>query len=717
MKMAMRLLLLMPILAWTLQAEKVPGLGTANFPTSTKSAAAQHEFVRGLLLLHLFEYPDAAKAFVAAEKLDPGFAMAYWGEAMTFNHPVWNELDMKAGEAALAKFGATPEARASRISDARERAYMGAVEILYTDKGTKPERDARYAQAMERMSKAYPADDEVQLFYSLALLGRSEGVRDVPTYLKAAAIAKAAFARNPDHPGAAHYWIHGMDDPQHAAGALEAAHALSKIAPNAGHAQHMCSHIFMALGMWDDVVDANVNAMRVVDEHARAAGQPEIDCGHYDIWLEYGYYQQGRVKDGDRTLAECKRSGAEATAKQPAKARGVNASLVDMRGIAVIEREDWAGTAATMKIDTDGLRPVGKGFDAFTTGYAAAMRSDKSLAVSSLATIRAMAEEERKAPDADSEDVKDLEILGKELSALLAGEGGDSESAIAQAREAAEMFDAMPIDFGPPPTVKPPDELMGELLLREKRYADARKAFETSLQRAPRRVESLMGLARAERAMGDDAAAQASYGELLTMWKNADPGYAWKAEAESYGGTHSQSTPVPSDAIASAVLPLPEAMRGGAGVVRLDADLQPVTLRKSTNGMVCIAERPGNTTFDVRCYHESFIPAVYRAFQLGYSVSGPKVEAEIKAGKLQITNQPTAGYRCLGPSSGYDPRTNSVRVPIRCWQSIHFPFHTAAEIGLPDEAEIPANQQSMIPYVMASGSYWAHVMIEHPATK
>ncbi len=300
MKMILRLLLLqLPILAGTLRAERVPGLGTANFPTSTQSAEAQHEFVHGLLLLHLFEYSDAAKAFATAEKLDPGFAMAYWGEAMTFNHPVWNEVDAKAGQAALAKFAATPEARASRIADPRERAYMGALEILYSGNGTKRERDGRYSEAMEQMSRAYPGDDEVHLFYSLALLGRSEGVRDVPTYLRAAAIAKAAFERNPDHPGAAHYWIHGMDDPQHAAGALEAARALSKIAPDAGHAQHMCSHIFMALGMWDDVVDANVNAMRVVDEHARAAGEPEIDCGHYDIWLEYGYYQQGRVKDAN----------------------------------------------------------------------------------------------------------------------------------------------------------------------------------------------------------------------------------------------------------------------------------------------------------------------------------------------------------------------------------------------------------------------------------
>jgi tetratricopeptide (TPR) repeat protein len=542
MKTILRLFLLLPITAGTLRAEKIPGLGTANFPTSTKSAAAQHEFIRGLLLLHVFEYPDAANAFVRAEKLDPGFAMAYWGEAMTFNHPVWNQLDVKAGQAALAKFGATPEARASRLADSRERAYMAAVQILYSGSGTKRERDGKYAVAMEQMSKAYPKDDEVQLFYSLALLGRSEGVRDVPTYLKAAAIAKAAFERNPDHPGAAHYWIHGMDDPQHAAGALVAARALSRIAPDAGHAQHMCSHIFMALGMWDEVVDANINAMRVVDEHDRAAGRPVIDCGHYDIWLEYGYYQQGRIKDGDRTLAECKRTGEVAAAQQPTRVHGVNASLVTMRGIAVIETEDWAGAAATMKVDMAGQEASGKGYDAFATGYAAAMRGDRELAASSLARVRAMEDEEKKSADSDPEDLQDLGIIASELDGLIAGQGGDLQKAIAQAQAAATTYHGMAFDFGPPVTVKPPDELLGDLLLRAKRAAEARQAFETSLQSAPRRTESLLGLARAESAMGDDAAALDSYGELLKIWKNADPGYAPKAEAASYVATHSRAS-------------------------------------------------------------------------------------------------------------------------------------------------------------------------------
>ena len=166
------------------RAETIPGLGTATFLTSTRSAAAEHEFMRGLLLLHLFEYDDAANSFIAAEKADPDFAMAYWGEAMTFNHPVWNEVDVQAGQAALAKFGPTPDARTQRIADPRERAWFSTVEILYSGVGSKPERDARYATAMQRLSRSYPKDDEARLFCALALLGKSEGVRDVPTYLR-----------------------------------------------------------------------------------------------------------------------------------------------------------------------------------------------------------------------------------------------------------------------------------------------------------------------------------------------------------------------------------------------------------------------------------------------------------------------------------------------------------------------------------------------------
>lgn len=172
--------------------------------------------------------------------------------------------------------------------------------------------------------------------------------------------------------------------------------------------------------------------------------------------------------------------------------------------------------------------------------------------------------------------------------------------------------------------------------------------------------------------------------------------------------------------IEAAVLPLPEQLRAGATVVRLDSSWQPQVLRQGTNGMVCIAERPdiggrpSNDKFDARCYRDTFIPVVYRAFALGYGVSGAKVGDEVKAGKLQLSNQPTAGYRCFGPISGYDAASNSLTSEVDCWESVHFPFQTAEGLGLPDQSVVPKNQTHGMPFVMGSGTYWAHVMIMHP---
>ena len=499
---AMRLMVAVLVLAACgLQAESIPGLGTATFPTSTKVSEAQHEFLRGLLLLHVFEYDDALKAFQAAEKLDPAFAMAYWGEAMTYNHPVWNQVDPAAGKAALAKFAATPEARAAKIGDAKERDYMDALEILYSDAGSKRDRDVKYADAFEKMAAKYPKDDEVQLFYSLALLGRNEGVRDVPAYLKAAAIAKAAFERNPQHPGAAHYWIHGMDDPQHAAGALVAARALSKIAPDAGHALHMCSHIFMAMGMWDDVIAANQNGIRVVDDQAKAQKRPVIDCGHYAIWLEYGFYQEGRRKEGDDAVAACERTGKAAlewTSAQPGDAAArdkkvasmqarVNNSLSEMRAISVIETKDWTGPAATA---LGSVADSKDGVAAFAIGYAAAQRGDRGTAENAL-------EQVQKAAKAGGDEAQALGVMAEMLHGLMLSKDGKAAEGIAEVRKAADEYAAMAFDFGPPVTVKPPHELLGEMLLEQKKPTEAKAAFAMALKFAPKRKLSVEGMGSA----------------------------------------------------------------------------------------------------------------------------------------------------------------------------------------------------------------------------
>jgi hypothetical protein len=247
-------------------------LGTISFPTSAKSAEAQQAFIRGMLLLHLFEYPFARDEFLTAQRIEPDFALAYWGEAMTYTHPVWDQQDAEAGRAALRKLAPTPELRLAKAPGAREQAFLGAIEALY-GQGSKAERDRAYARAMERMAARFPADHEVQLFHALALLGVYAGVRDVPAYMQVGAIAQAVFCANPQHPGAAHYLIHAVDDPDHAVLGLDAARALARMAPDAGHSLHMTSHIFTALGMWDDMVQANEAAVAVA---GRALGALQL---------------------------------------------------------------------------------------------------------------------------------------------------------------------------------------------------------------------------------------------------------------------------------------------------------------------------------------------------------------------------------------------------------------------------------------------------------
>ncbi|MBS0569875.1 MAG: hypothetical protein JSS28_04665, partial [Proteobacteria bacterium] len=417
---------------------------------------------------------------------------------------------------------------------ARERAYLAAVEILYSGKGTKKERDARYCEAMQKLAAAYPQDNNAQLFYSLALMGRNEGVRNEKDYLQAAAIAQRSFRVNPHNPGAAHYWIHGMDDPANAAGALEAAHALSKIAPDAGHAQHMTSHIFIALGMWDDVVAANVNAMRVVNAQARAAGKPEVDCGHYDEWLEYAYFQLGRRAEALRTLAACVKtlplgvawaqehaSTLHAEHSSPEQvSRHLRGSLLTMRGTAVIESRDWNGDAVKLAVDVTGLGAQAAWND-FALGYAAARRGDDAQVRKALADLHAWREKTPTSED-DPQLPGYLAIMDDALRGLVLIGQKHMEEGLAAIRAAAQRYDSMAYDFGPPVTFKPPRELLGRQLVQAGQDAQAVVEFQAALKKTPNRSLPLLGLAWAQTAVHDTAAAAATYRQLLANWHAAD---------------------------------------------------------------------------------------------------------------------------------------------------------------------------------------------------
>ena len=482
----------------------IPGLGTVSFPAATRSAAAESTFVRGVLLLHVFEYDDAAAAFRQAQRLDPGMVLAYWGEAMTYTHPVWDQQDRAAARAALARLAPTAAAREAKAATLWERGYLHAVDILYGD-GPKARRDTLYSQAMAALLATYPADDEARAFYALSLLGLTQGVREVPTYLHAAAIAESIFARNPRHPGAAHYWIHGMDDPDHAADALPAARALADIAPDAAHAQHMTSHIFMALGMWDDVVRANENATRVVAAARRAAGHGPTYCGHYNYWLEYGYLQLGRLDDARTLMEHCETQAQPARGDPRDPDNSSLGSAVVMWTRYVIDAHAWSGTVVQWTPDF-GDAAAARATWAFTRGLAAAMRGDLPATRTAAETFEQarthlLAEIARAAePDPnDAEYEKRLGVLGLELQAgiQLASAPADTDAAIALLRRATALENSMAFAFGPPDVDLPSYELLGDVLLAHGRFAEAAQELQAALHRTPGRISVVRALQRA----------------------------------------------------------------------------------------------------------------------------------------------------------------------------------------------------------------------------
>lgn len=447
----------------------IEGLGSISFPNSG-NAAAQPAFVRGVLLLHSFEYEAAAEAFREAQKADPSFALAYWGEAMTYNHSLWRAQERAAALKALAKLGETPDARAAKAPTDRERQYLAAVDALYGE-GTKHDRDDAYMRAMGRLMEAYPDDMEARAFYGLSILGSRDGVRDFATYMRAAAVVQPVIDANPDHPGAAHYLIHAFDDPIHAPLGLPAARKYATIAPGAAHAQHMTTHIFVALGMWDDVIAANIRASDAQDADNAKRGRPANVCGHYSSWLQYGYLMKGDAVKASALMDKCH-------ARMSEKPSGGEVSyFVSMRARQILDTEDWS--LASKWIWTP---PSGGTEDAradawtyeFANAFAALRRGDAAPARALLA----------KPIPSDSPTT----LHAQELRGLVAIAAGKTDEGLGLLRAAAAAEDGSPFEYGPPAVVKPTFELLGEELKKLGRADEARAAFTRASERTPGRT-------------------------------------------------------------------------------------------------------------------------------------------------------------------------------------------------------------------------------------
>ncbi|MGH8511222.1 MAG: hypothetical protein ACREU8_07525, partial [Gammaproteobacteria bacterium] len=285
---------------------KLGELGTVDFPTSCSNQQAH--FLRGVAALHSFWYPVALDEFREATKIEPDCMMGYWGEAMAHNHPIWGDpQETDAARRVLEKIKDTQKLTL------RERAYLQAVNILYGE-GDKLARDQAYSAAMEKIYRDYPDDEEAALFYALSLMGSvsAEDPARVQTRLRAGEIAAEVYKKYPNHPGAAHYILHAYDDPEHAIKALEAARRYAEIAPEAPHALHMSSHIFLQLGMWPEAAASNEASWAASDKWVKEKNLSIAKRDYHSLhWLLYAYLQQGRYREAEKQLLLMQKSLAE----------------------------------------------------------------------------------------------------------------------------------------------------------------------------------------------------------------------------------------------------------------------------------------------------------------------------------------------------------------------------------------------------------------------
>ena len=511
-------------LAATLAAQNQ--FGRITFPTSGP-AAAQAPFIRGVAQLHNFEYDDAILSFREAERLAPGFAMAHWGEALSYSQPLWYNEDVSKGREALARLGPNAAGRSAKAPTPREKGWLEAVERLFGD-GDRATRQRAYADRMAVLARDFPEDDEVQAFYALALLGTiPQGERRPDVSLKAGGIAAAVFKKNPQHPGAAHYMLHAYDDGEHNGQALQAARTYAKIAPASSHARHMPSHVFLPLGMWDEAVASDEASWDASVAWVKRTGRTQDQRDFHSLsWLHYEYLQQGRITKA-RELEAIVRSAVEQTGKASGPAsnahhveseigRGyapmsLRSELASMRARDVVETRDFARMKGQTNFDNvDEL---------FALGLASITLGDLGRTKAAIEQLESAA---RAIPDRDAADVSHL--MARELDGVLQFSTGNRQRGLAELKRAADLEASRPRPIARPYPIKPAGELYAELLLGSGDAQAATRQFSASLARTPRRSASLYGLASAAASAGNMAQASKTAKEFLSMWRQADSG-------------------------------------------------------------------------------------------------------------------------------------------------------------------------------------------------
>jgi tetratricopeptide (TPR) repeat protein len=486
-----------------LTAEEV---GSVHFATSCSKSVAL-SFNRAVALLHSFQYEQAREAFSSVAKRDPQCAMAQWGVAMSYYHGLWKNGNTAAGREAFEKAKAV--AAANPKTTARELAYIEALDEIYRqDDKDQTSHDRAFEQKMGAVQAAYPADNEAAIFHALTLgITAPKTDKTFANQQKCGEILEPLFKLQPHHPGIPHYIIHCYDNPVLAEKSLGAARMYAKIAPASAHANHMPSHIFTRLGLWDESIQSNIRSEKLAAEAEATStnGEARDQRLHAMDYQAYAYLQSGQVKQAEAVLAKMNSlpsvGGLTLTG---------NYALAAIPARCAIELGNWK-QASELQVRTDSV-PWAQAITWAAVGEGSARAGDLGRAAQAEHTLASLVDAIAK--ENNTYWSNQVEVQRREVAAWIAEKSGKSSDAIATMRSAAELEESMDKDAVTPGAVTPAREMLAELLLLEKQPQDALKEYEAVLKVAPNRFNALFGAASAADAAGNSTVADRYFRKL-----------------------------------------------------------------------------------------------------------------------------------------------------------------------------------------------------------
>ena len=484
-------------------------IGSVHFTTSC-SASLESSFNGAVALLHSFQYEQTRQTFTDISSKDPQCAMAQWGIAMSHYHGLWGNGDLAAGRNAIHK--AQQIAAANPKTTPREIAYIEALAEIYREDGKDEFAHARvFEQKMRAVQTAYPDDDEAAVFHALTLdIAALPTDKTFANQRACGEILEPIFAKHPHHPGVAHYIIHCYDNPVLAQQGLTAARAYAKIAPASAHANHMPSHIFTRLGLWDESIISNLKSAELAANAERTSlnGEGRDQRLHAMDYLEYAYLQSGRVKLAkdvvDQMNALPPATGMTLTSDYATAAIPVRYA---------IELGDW-NQGSGLKVREDGV-PWAQAITWTAIGVSNARSGNlvrASEAEKTLASLRDATSKRNNTYWGNQIEVQRLEV-----AAWIAEKSGKGAEAISTMRSAAELEESMNKDAVTPGAVVPAREMLAQLLSLEKQPRQSLTEYEAVLKIAPNRFNALYGAASAAEAAGDTAVSGKYFQQLIAV--------------------------------------------------------------------------------------------------------------------------------------------------------------------------------------------------------